>query len=355
MPVDIKDFLAQVRLNCAISDSQYWGYYSICGLLLRMRELYLCDKGLLPWQPPPQQEVAEWISTQEARWQELEASPLHDIRINSRIFSPFDTDSVNAHLQGTGLLYGAGFGTFNKPVFFLGRLVSDEEVLDYRVRVVESELCRDLSIHPAMLQGRCIFIRRDAVRSVLWDRLQAISSRTCKGTASTVFESYGLLASDAGSHDFLFGLDRMIKDASGIFLWHEIGEAYEDDRAEDWLQMLVALEDKYAELYLRGIKDVLADTSLRGTLRLILNNQDRTLLALYASLLDGIRKDLFTEAARPDFIESDWAAIEAARAASYGRMDSHRLRLLNVWKESGSGKAVSAELRQLYPPDRRTR
>ncbi|GAB4483478.1 MAG: hypothetical protein OHK006_04560 [Thermodesulfovibrionales bacterium] len=58
------------------------------------------------------------------------------------------------------------------------------------------------------------------------------------------------------------------------------------------------------------------------------------------TLPDGIRKNLFPEAGRPDLIETDRYSIEAARSAAYERMTSHRARVHSVWKESGSVKAA---------------
>jgi len=35
--MDIKKLIDQIKFNCNLSDARFWGYYSICGLLLRMR------------------------------------------------------------------------------------------------------------------------------------------------------------------------------------------------------------------------------------------------------------------------------------------------------------------------------
>jgi hypothetical protein len=37
--IDIESFTSQVKRNCNISDAKYRGYYSLCGLLLRLRDL----------------------------------------------------------------------------------------------------------------------------------------------------------------------------------------------------------------------------------------------------------------------------------------------------------------------------
>ena len=47
--MDIKALREQVLHNCTISDSHHAGLYSICGLALRLRDLYKWEKGLDPW------------------------------------------------------------------------------------------------------------------------------------------------------------------------------------------------------------------------------------------------------------------------------------------------------------------
>ena len=32
--------LDDIKYNCDVSDAQFWGYFSICGLLMRYRDLF---------------------------------------------------------------------------------------------------------------------------------------------------------------------------------------------------------------------------------------------------------------------------------------------------------------------------
>ncbi|MEJ2658563.1 MAG: hypothetical protein P8012_15455 [Desulfobacterales bacterium] len=45
----ISDIADQVLFNCNITDSQHAGLYSICGLALRLRDLYKWENRLEPW------------------------------------------------------------------------------------------------------------------------------------------------------------------------------------------------------------------------------------------------------------------------------------------------------------------
>ena len=55
-----KSITDQVLENCTISDSRHAGLYSICGLALRLRDLYKWEKGLDPWVEKDSSEVLEW-------------------------------------------------------------------------------------------------------------------------------------------------------------------------------------------------------------------------------------------------------------------------------------------------------
>ena len=72
MMTDIQSLAPQIKRNCNISDARYWGMYSLCGLLLRLRELYKVEKGIRPWENILQQDMGEWITGRENLWQELE-------------------------------------------------------------------------------------------------------------------------------------------------------------------------------------------------------------------------------------------------------------------------------------------
>ena len=56
---DLNGIVSQVLENCNISDSQHAGVYSICGLALRLRDLYKWEKGLEPWVEDDSVEILE--------------------------------------------------------------------------------------------------------------------------------------------------------------------------------------------------------------------------------------------------------------------------------------------------------
>ena len=66
-------FVRDIKFNCDFSDAQYWGYFSICGLLMRYRDLFRSEQGLPPWAEFRRSGITEWIARKEARWPELES------------------------------------------------------------------------------------------------------------------------------------------------------------------------------------------------------------------------------------------------------------------------------------------
>ncbi|MEW5746287.1 MAG: Sfum_1244 family protein [Nitrospirota bacterium] len=347
--MDIENLAAQIRRNCAISDAQFWGYYSLCGLLMRYRDLYRSEHGLKPWESIPGDAIAVWIDERERLWQRLEHEPLQPLTIGDESFDPFDVNGLNTRISGYGLVYGGGYGLYLKPVFFLGRLNACREHYDYRVFSVGRELCRDLSTSPAMLQGRCIYVRTDMVRDLLWDKVQQLCSRTYGGLLEPLLAQYGVTRDSGAPRTITGALERMVTDAAETLMLHETGEAYEDGHGEEWRAVVTHGDDRTAEFYLRGIKDLAADTSVMGPLAAAVERQDARLLSFYMVFLDGVRRELFPEirSAFQLFAETgDWARIEAARRTGYERARQLTALVLARWRAGQTTAGLRKEVQR---------
>jgi len=348
---EVGAFIQQVKFNCNISDAKFWGYYSICGLLMRYRELYRSEHSLLPWENIPDSEVAGWIHQREMLWRRIEDADLQSIAIEGKSYGPFDVTGINAALEQTGLVYSGGYGTFNKPTFFVADLASTRDFFDYHVHYTSKEHCRDLSASPAMLQGRCIYVRPEVLNVYIWDRFQEMKAKRFSGLAEDMFAQYGILRSDEPSPELFKKISDMTRDVSEVFVLHETGEAFEDDYADDWHEILSSGLDKATELYLRGIKDILADTSPMGPLRAIIENQSRPRLSFFLVFLDGIRREIFFEImnAFQRFVESgDWSFIEEARRAGYRRSGELQSGAIDIWRTSRDGVELAKYIRNVF-------
>ena len=69
--IEIDTFARQVLKNCEISDAQHAGLFSICGLALRLRDLYKWENELNPWEEKDSSEILDWIAAKEQLWEKL--------------------------------------------------------------------------------------------------------------------------------------------------------------------------------------------------------------------------------------------------------------------------------------------
>ncbi len=303
----------QVKLNCEISNAHFWGIYSICGLLMRLRSLYRFEHSLNPWDSIHSAELMEWIGKKERLWQELRKESIRPLQIDGRRIDAYDVESVEEHLPAH-LCYGAGYATGMKPSFFLGRLKEKRKLGGFRVYVVERECVRDLLAAPAMLQGRRIYLRMQVFREYLWDRVEEIRFGGAGQALREAFACYGLTEEELrrGGEELAPRIEHIAREESYTLVAHELGEALEEEFPEElWNQMA---DSPFLEKLARGLKDLLADTHRRGTLSEIVRRRNIASLAFYVASLTGFRRELFPEVrgAYEKAREGDWSAVEEA-------------------------------------------
>ena len=329
----LNEITEQVKYNCNVSDANYWGYFSMCNLLLKLRELYFHENSMNHASRPEKNEVAEWISVRENLWETLEEKEFEKIKINGTYYDPFDIDLINDYLIPDSMLYGAGYGLLKKPIFFMGEIKSRHSLDNKNIWIIHKEFCRELSPPFAMSQKNNIFIRLDILREYLYNKYLELKTRSEKDSLRLAFEHYGCMY-DQDRTSTLDEISKISDEISKILIWHEIGEINERDADGVWLDIVAASDDRLTEFRLRGIKDILADTSEMGTLRKILDHKDRGLLFFYSALLDETRKTLF-----PEFLESikifiennDWSEIETS--IEKGRRNAAALMadIIDIW------------------------
>ncbi len=278
-------------MNCTISDARFWGYYSLCGLLMRLRELYKNEHNLMPWDQTPREGTSEWIAATEALWKSLEHEEFRPLQIEGALYDPFDVDGLNTLLNREGFVYGGGYGRFNKPTFYLATLERKREYYDYLVHYSGKELCRDLTTSAAMVQGRCVFMRLEALKALLWDKFQELQGRRFGGLLKEAFSAFGIEGKES-PEELIHKIEALSSEVSELFVLHETGEAFEDEHADEWLEILSGNTDRAAEFYVRGVKDLLADTSEKGPLQHIIKGRKTALLHFHMAFLDGIRREI---------------------------------------------------------------
>lgn len=240
----------QVQYNCHVADARHGGDYGLCTYLLRMREYYRWECGLGFAEVPPRERVAEWIERREALWDGLDAAEFAPLTLAGKRFGPFDSAAINHHLVPGGLVYSGGLGSAGKPHFFLGRLERQEVVGGHTLFVSGRELARDLAAPPAMTLEGDIFVRRESLRRMLWEKLESWRWQRPDNALGRAFSSY------AFDSDTEAALDAMAENEIDLLILHEQGECaaggYLGDR--QWQAMLSDFAFTPAELVARGAR-----------------------------------------------------------------------------------------------------
>jgi uncharacterized protein DUF6866 len=340
--------MQDIKFNCDVSDAQYWGYYSVCGLLMRYRDLFRSEKGLKPWTEIKRDEIGAWIEKKEAQWPELEKLEFRDLTVGGRSFHPFDVAEINAELNKEGLVYGAGYGMYLKPTFFVAELRSVRELSGLTVYTSGTEMVRDLFTSPAMLQERTVFLRIEPLVMLLLYKHSELNSRRVSALEDA-FAAYGLPHRQLVDVTFEQRIEEMALQYSEVLLAHELAEAAEE--VPEWKELLsLAAGDRQAEHYLRAVKDLLADTSPHGPYRKMIDTRDFGALGLSLALPEGYRRVLFPEmkAAYSELSSrGNWGAVEQARQAGYERFRAERDALVGIFRTARGKDDFAAALREM--------
>jgi len=331
---DLDSIVRQVQQNCSISDSRHAGLYSVCGLALRLRDLYKWEKGLDPWVERESSEILEWIESKEEQWGELLDLDFNEITIDGSRYDPCDSTGINRVLNPHGFLYGAGYVHSLKPSFFLGVLEDKRQIDGYTVYTLGRELARDLLTTPALSQNNCIVVRQESAKLFLWD-LILFTKKSGQEALHFGLANYGLKRRD--SKAVHRNLARIAAAETEIFMYHEFGEL-RDTALEPtlWREIVATFPHTPIELLARSIKDFLADTNQYGTLRHIVGNRKAASLGFYVAFLDGLRKELFPElpVAFKEFARTlNWHIIEEAIAAGYETAKSLAQSLSSIFQK----------------------
>ena len=347
--VNLENLISQVKKNCNISDAKFWGFYSICGLLLRLKDLYCFERALRPWAKFQKEEISDWLSEREDLWKELEEKEFENINIEDDVYSPFEVERINAILEKKNFIYGAGYGVYMKPSFFLADLLYKRNVEGHVVYITGTEYVRDISYSPAMLQNGVIIARVDATTHFLWEKFEELKAGSSKNSLIFAFLKYGVTPKNELSEDTYRKISLIALSEVETYIHHEVGEAYEGKKfGGKWEDLLIDFSNHKAELFVRSVKDLLSDTSEKGMIKHIIKEKKEGSLGFYIVFLGGYRKLLFPEIkdAVEDFIKSgDWSIVEDVRIEGYKRTLRCAERLISLKNDKdGISEYIEQEL-----------
>ncbi len=332
--LNIKSITQQILMNCDITDSHHAGRFSICGLALRLRDLYKWEKGADPWVEKGSAEMLQWIAGKEQKWDQLTKKEFSNIKILGRTFDPFDTIGINSVLEPHGLYYGGGYAGNLKPTFFLAAIETKSQLDGYDVYILGQELARDLLTIPALSQDNCILIRQQPAKLFLWDNIFYIK-KSGRPALRFALEKYGI--KDNNYDDLKQNLGKIAKAEIGTYMYHELGELKDSvfDRTL-WREIVATFPYTPVELLVRTTKDLLADTNEFGTLSFIIKERKAASLAFYVAFLEGLLKQLFPEIlqAFQDFTSSyNWQVIAQAVTCGHGTAKHYADSISRIYQE----------------------
>jgi len=330
-----------VQRNCHISDARHGGDYSLCVYLMKMREYYRWEKRL-PFNATLHKDaVGDWLAAREALWDLLADAELSPLEIAGERFDPFDADAINARLAPEGLIYSSGLGNLAKPHFFLGDLERVAANGDCAVYVSAAEHARELTAPPAMSLGNSIFLRRESLRRMLWEKFESWRWSRSDNALGRAFACY------AFETDLEAALDAMTDHEIDNALLHEQGEHQAGRLLGDaaWGEMLLELAQTPAELMARAVRDHLADCliTLPRVLERLDGEVEPSALHFFIGNLTNMRKSIFPSLANAyERWRLDGDPSGLRRLAECGR--DHWLALgtemLNLYRQQGADAAV---------------
>lgn len=339
----VQSLVDQVKRNCDVSDARFGRQYSMCGLLLRLRNLYKSEHGVPPWEEPESGLMLDWVSGREQLWESLETEEISALEVDGRRVDPFDTDWINRWLAPAGLAYAAGYGPFMKPTFVLGELVSRRRDQGLDCLVIGPELVRDLSFSPAMRQGDQVIGRSGAMRFFFWDRLGEPAGSTGRYMAAGLrYCGLDLAEIRRRPARHARAVDQVCVAEVETYLAHERGEAHDDtlDLAA-WRRAVAAHAATEIELLARTLKDLLADTHDRGLLAHVQDQRRPASLLFYLAFIPMLHRMLMPEvvAAGETFVHRpDWEALVQARRLARRRVQDlagQMFHLIEVGQDRG--------------------
>jgi hypothetical protein len=285
-PTVVGNLQATVQMNCHISDARFASDYTLCVYLLKMREFYRWEQQITYGESIESETIGNWLTDREQLWENLEELPFTELECGGQQFDPFDSDSINLVASAHGLIYSGGYGNQSKPVFFLAEAEQTIKQNGYTINIAGRELARDLTAPPAMSLGNTIYIRRESLRRMLWERLEEWRWNKPDNAMGRAIRFYDF------DNDLFGALNKMTDNEVDALILHEIGEIRAGEQlGNDWQTMLLSFPRSKLQLTARAVRDHLADAL--STLPTLLERLHPPSLHFYFANLNGMRKVIY--------------------------------------------------------------
>jgi len=252
---------------------------------------------------------------------------------------------INARLRPAGLVYGAGHVAAERASFFVGQLERAEWRDGVELLVSGTEHARGLAAPVAALQGTTVLLRRQSMQRWLSEKYEAWTLKRQDGAFKSALDAHGF------QRDGTQALERMVEHEGETLVLHEIGEFEAARRlGADWSALRASLASRRADLYVRALRDHLADCLV--TLPALLQRRDPTSLHFWFANLEGVRALLFPRLARA---YAAWragdqgAALRSAVSAGTAHWGRACEQLLEIHRTQGDQAPAAIERRAQSP------
>jgi len=283
--MDIKQLINDVQLNCHISDARHAGNYTLCVYLLKMREFYRWERQYAFSEQLSKEDIGKWLTSREALWNELDNKPYQPIKIDQAEYDVFASPEINQQLADANLVYSGGYGFKEKSHFFLAELESKTVVNNFTIYISGKEFARDLTSPPAMSQNNTIYIRRESLKRLIWERTDEWRWNKPENAMARAIRCYDF---DNNLDD---ALSSMADNELNAAVLHEIGEVQAGKNLTGWQQMMADITFTQAEIMARAVRDHYADTL--HTLPILIENNNHASIHFYFANLTNMRKHIF--------------------------------------------------------------
>ena len=148
------------------------------------------------------------------------------------------------------------------------------------------EHARELTAYPAMSHQGTIFIRRESLQRMLWEKIENWRWSKAENAMARAIACYDF------DDNLQLALDHMTAHEMEAVRLHEIGEVLAGKQlGDEWHELLAELPHSKVELMLRAVRDHLADSLT--TLPALLQEPNVASLHFYIGNLSNMRKHMY--------------------------------------------------------------
>ena len=294
--------------------------------------------------------MLDWVSRQEDHWENLLEQDFAPLMLDGRSYDPFELEDLNRVLEPAGLIYGAGLAGGLLPVFFLAELNQVSREMGLTIYRLGRELCQDIYLLPGLRQDQRIYLRQGPMPFLLWDRV-ADPTPSLLPFSRFALAGYGLDYQELIDHPSWEAFGPVLDGEMLGVKDHELGEATDGALAGELLARVIA-EHPASDLehFVRGVKDLLADTGPHGRLAGIIAERRQGALGFYPVWLAGFPRLLFPEidpAVRGFMSSGDWGQVDQARQLGWDRAQEAVTRLSLLTRECAGEQLLERARREV--------